>query len=119
MDARPQQRPRSKSGFSFKSEKSDKSHGSGRPKVKDLHETSAEKHKRHLSDTSKANPNAAMNEAQPSICSPAPAIAGMSADIIPQLPPRSKPLLSDRCVPSSTRTSTARRSVSSCPPGSR
>ncbi|EKG22394.1 hypothetical protein MPH_00255 [Macrophomina phaseolina MS6] len=65
MDARPQQRPRSKSGFSFKSEKSDKSHGSGRPKVKDLHETSAEKHKRHLSDTSKANPNAAMNEAQP------------------------------------------------------
>ncbi|KAK0650479.1 Uncharacterized protein DIS24_g6715 [Lasiodiplodia hormozganensis] len=68
MDYRPNQRPRSKSGFSFKSEKSDKSHGSDkihRPKIKDLHESSVEKHKRQLSGTSKANPNAAMEEAQP------------------------------------------------------
>ncbi|KAK8181549.1 hypothetical protein HDK77DRAFT_486043 [Phyllosticta capitalensis] len=69
MDARHQhQRPRSKSGFSFKSEKSDKSHDSEpgkRPKIKDLRETPAEKHKRHLSGNTKANPNAAMEEAQP------------------------------------------------------
>ncbi|KAK7541028.1 uncharacterized protein J3D65DRAFT_617219 [Phyllosticta citribraziliensis] len=71
MDARHQhQRPRSKSGFSFKSEKSDKSHDSKsdnvkRPKIRDLRETPAEKHKRHLSGNTKANPNAAMEEAQP------------------------------------------------------
>lgn len=69
MDYHTNQRPRSKSGFSLKSERSNKSHVSekvNRPKIKDLHETHAEKHKRHLSDTSKANPNAAMEEAQPS-----------------------------------------------------
>ena len=80
MDYRPNQRPRSKSGFSFKSEKSDKSHGADKvhkPHIKDLHETSAEKHKRHLSDHSKANPNAAMIEAQPSALRARLAPAGM------------------------------------------
>ncbi|KAF2146934.1 uncharacterized protein K452DRAFT_283136 [Aplosporella prunicola CBS 121167] len=68
MEHRSHQRPRSKSGFSFKSERSEKSEKSEkitRPKIKDLHETSAEKHKHHLSSTSKANPLAAMEEAQP------------------------------------------------------
>ncbi|OJD35145.1 uncharacterized protein BKCO1_190009 [Diplodia corticola] len=68
MEYHTNQRPRSKSGFSFKSDKSDKSHGSDRvhrPKIKDLHESNAEKHRRQLSGTSKANPNAAMEEAQP------------------------------------------------------
>ncbi|GME66376.1 Transcription factor [Neofusicoccum parvum] len=68
MEYRSNQRPRSKSGFSFKSDRSDKSHGSDKyhkPKVTDLHETHEEKHKRHLSGNTKANPNAAMEEAQP------------------------------------------------------
>ncbi|KAF2088216.1 hypothetical protein K490DRAFT_64893 [Saccharata proteae CBS 121410] len=63
MEYPPQQRPRSKSGFSFRSDKSDKSHGS-HPR-ESLHESVAEKRKTHLSSTSKANPNAAMEEAQP------------------------------------------------------
>lgn len=58
---RPSQRPRSKSGFSFRSHKSHDSFGSG-PKV-DIQETSREKAARRLS--SKADPRLAMFEAQP------------------------------------------------------
>lgn len=103
MDYRPNQRPRSKSGFSFKSEKSDKSHGSDkihRPKIKDLHESSVEKHKRQLSGTSKANPNAAMEEAQPSALRARPSPRRNAPLIASQqsLPPL-RPLLLDRCGP--------------------
>lgn len=59
---RPQQRPRSKSTFSFKS---DKSHGSGKHKKEHYHESPEDKRRSHLTSTTKANPNAAMVEAQP------------------------------------------------------
>ncbi|KAF2187814.1 hypothetical protein K469DRAFT_771322 [Zopfia rhizophila CBS 207.26] len=58
----PQTRPRSKSTFSFKS---DKSHSSIRQPKEPLRESAEEKRKSHLTSTTKANPNAAMNEAQP------------------------------------------------------
>jgi len=64
--SRPQQRPRSKSAFSFKSDKSHSSKTSGKHKEHiNLKETHAEKARTHLTATTKANPNAAMNEAQP------------------------------------------------------
>ncbi|ORY14984.1 hypothetical protein BCR34DRAFT_196150 [Clohesyomyces aquaticus] len=67
MDRPQQQRSRSKSTFSFKS---DKSHTSDKKEKHHFHhesltETPAEKRKSHLTTTTKANPNAAMNEAQP------------------------------------------------------
>lgn len=56
-------RPRSKSAFSFRSSKSDKS---DKVKLKiDLHETGAEKRKSKFNENTKKNPNKAMNEAQP------------------------------------------------------
>lgn len=60
--ARPQQHSRTKSTFSFRSNASEKSQ---KNKV-DLRETAPEKARRHLSGITKANPNAAINEAQPS-----------------------------------------------------
>ncbi|KAF2459991.1 hypothetical protein BDY21DRAFT_361857 [Lineolata rhizophorae] len=57
-------RPRSKSGFSFKSEKSHTSGGSKNNK-EHLRETHEEKLRRHFGKESKADPNAAMSEAQP------------------------------------------------------
>ncbi len=62
----PKQRPRSKSTFSFKSDKSDKSVKAPKLPKEKLTESAAEKHQNHLSTTTKANPNAAMEEAQPS-----------------------------------------------------
>ncbi|KAF2467556.1 uncharacterized protein BDR25DRAFT_63632 [Lindgomyces ingoldianus] len=62
MDRPQQQRTRSKSTFSFKS---DKSHTSGHKGKEHLHESPEEKRRSHLTATTKANPNAAMNEAQP------------------------------------------------------
>ncbi|KAF2739318.1 hypothetical protein EJ04DRAFT_356861 [Polyplosphaeria fusca] len=59
---RPQQRPRSKSTFSFKS---DKSHGSNKQKKEQYHESPEDKRRSHLTSTTKANPNAAMTEIQP------------------------------------------------------
>lgn len=59
---KPALRPRSKSGFSFHSHKSDESSGS-LPKV-DLHETPREKASRRLS--TKADPRLAISEAEPS-----------------------------------------------------
>ncbi|KAI9812426.1 MAG: hypothetical protein M1827_004657 [Pycnora praestabilis] len=61
--SQPQQRPRSKSTFSFRSNKSSKSNGSD-PKV-DLTENAKEKQQRRLT-TSKADPRLAMSEAEPS-----------------------------------------------------
>jgi len=55
-------RPRSKSTFSFRSIKSDKS-GKGKT---DLTETDAEKRAQKMSKKTKADPNRAVNEAQPS-----------------------------------------------------
>jgi hypothetical protein len=67
---RPQTRPRSKSAFSFKS---DKSHGSGKHSTKEpLRESPNEKRRSHFTANSKANPNAAMNEVQPSMSRPTP-----------------------------------------------
>ncbi|KAF2009833.1 hypothetical protein BU24DRAFT_414295 [Aaosphaeria arxii CBS 175.79] len=72
MDQRPdQQRPRSKSTFSFKS---DKSHGSNPNHDKHHHhlphhhhirESAEDKRKSHLTPHTKADPNAAMTEVQP------------------------------------------------------
>ncbi|KFZ04197.1 hypothetical protein V502_10333 [Pseudogymnoascus sp. VKM F-4520 (FW-2644)] len=59
---RPSLRPRSKSGFSFRSHKSHDSYGSG-PKM-EIQETPREKAARRLS--TKADPRLAMSEAQPS-----------------------------------------------------
>ncbi|KAJ9669051.1 hypothetical protein H2201_000877 [Coniosporium apollinis] len=61
----PKQRPRSKSTFSFKSDKSEKSSKAPKLPKEKLTESAAEKHQNHLSTTTKANPNAAMEEAQP------------------------------------------------------
>lgn len=58
---RPSLRPRSKSGFSFRSHKSQDSYGSA-PKV-EIQETPREKASRRLS--TKADPTKAMSEAQP------------------------------------------------------
>lgn len=65
---RPHARPRSKSGFSFKSDKSGSSTKS--PKRETLIESHEEKRKTYLSQTTKANPNAAINEMQPSMSPP-------------------------------------------------
>jgi hypothetical protein len=61
--SRPQ-RSRTKTGFSVRSDRSSNS-GKSHGKKPSLVETSAEKRKRHLSANTKANPNNAMNEAQP------------------------------------------------------
>lgn len=53
-------RPRSKSAFSITSDKSERSEGAKNRESQD------EKHKLAFSNTTKANPNAAMNELQPS-----------------------------------------------------
>jgi hypothetical protein len=58
------QRTRTRTGFSVRSDKSSNS-GKSHAKKASLVETSAEKRKRHLSATTKANPNNAINEAQP------------------------------------------------------
>ncbi|KAH7123705.1 hypothetical protein B0J11DRAFT_550556 [Dendryphion nanum] len=67
---RPDQRPRSKSTFSFKSDKSHGSRGKSVDKTNHFHshsshETPEQKRRSHLSPTGKADPNAAMNEVQP------------------------------------------------------
>lgn len=62
MDRPTHSRARSKSTFSFKSDKSSSSAG----KKEKLEETAAEKANRHFAKESKADPNAAMNEVQPS-----------------------------------------------------
>jgi len=62
-EQRPEQRQRSKSSFSLRSDKSHKSSGSvGKA---DLHETSQEKASRRLSLSTKADPRLAMQEAEP------------------------------------------------------
>lgn len=68
---RPQEaRPRSKSTFSFKSNKSHDSHGV-RNETHHGHQrhSSKDEHKPHFGPTTKADPNAAMNEVQPSMFS--------------------------------------------------
>jgi hypothetical protein len=60
--ARPVHHPRQKSGFSLRTSSS----GSNHFKRNSISETAAEKKKAKLSQTTKANPNYAMNEAQPS-----------------------------------------------------
>jgi len=63
----PQHRPtqgraRAKSGFSFTSHHSKESDGKKQEPLRESHD---EKRKLHLSNTTKANPNAAMTELQP------------------------------------------------------
>ena len=88
---RPQQgRERSKSTFSFKSHKSHKSHGSrksdfehGVNQQQSHHQrTSSKDHdqKPHLHAATKADPNAAMNEVQPSMPAPLLSISPSVAD---------------------------------------
>ena len=63
---RPAIRPRSKSGFSFRSDRSTGTAGNkGHTRKESLIETTEEKRKTHLSAAGKANPNAAMTEIQP------------------------------------------------------
>lgn len=73
-DQQQKQRPRSR-GFSFRSDKSHKSHKSSGSKDHhhkiDLHETTAEKESRRLH--TKADPSVAMNEAEPGMLRPSPA----------------------------------------------
>lgn len=59
-----QARPRSKSNFSFHSDKSRDTPSRAKHERK---ESASEKRKTHYDPTTKANPNAAMNEAQPSM----------------------------------------------------
>jgi hypothetical protein len=67
MDRPQQQRPRSKSTFSFKSHKSNGSHNTDHDKKSHHQRTSSKdhEHKQHLGGTTKADPNSAMNELQP------------------------------------------------------
>jgi len=58
------QRTRSR-GLSFRSEKSNGSYKQPKIKIDSLRESAEEKRKNHLSIGTKANPNAAINEAQP------------------------------------------------------
>ncbi|KAF1981344.1 hypothetical protein K402DRAFT_237713 [Aulographum hederae CBS 113979] len=67
----PQARPRSKSTFSFRSDRSGSDKAAKLPK-EDFTETAQEKSKAHFSVKSKNNPNAAMNEAQPVAAALAP-----------------------------------------------
>ena len=61
-------RPRSKSAFSITSDKSNHSRRSAdKEKLRESHE---EKKRLQFSNTTKANPNAAINEMQPSMSSP-------------------------------------------------
>jgi hypothetical protein len=60
MELQRPMRPRAKSGFSITSNKSDGTSKSKEGKFRESHDQ-----KNHLSDTTKANPNAAMNELQP------------------------------------------------------
>ncbi|KAL9086175.1 MAG: hypothetical protein Q9165_007240 [Trypethelium subeluteriae] len=63
MEHQGHSRPRAKSGFSLRSNKSDSS-GNSKPKV-DLQETDADKRRWHMKEGTKANPNTAIDEAQP------------------------------------------------------
>jgi hypothetical protein len=74
--ARPQGRERSKSSFSFKSHKSHGSHKSGDYEHGIHHQRTGSKDKDHYHEVkphftpaTKADPNAAMNEVQPSMFS--------------------------------------------------
>lgn len=72
------ERPRSKSAFSFKSDKSHKSHnskGAIKTEARPVHNRnhSKDEHKPHFH--TKADPNSAMNEVQPSTLSPSPWLA--------------------------------------------
>ena len=58
-------RPRAKSGFSLRSNKSDSS-GNSKPKV-DIVETEVDKRRWHMKEGTKANPNTAIDEAQPGV----------------------------------------------------
>lgn len=65
-----QTRPRSKSTFSFKSQNSH-SNDHERKNSSSAHERKvSDSHKPHLTTTGKADPNAAMNEVQPSALDP-------------------------------------------------
>ncbi|KAF2498552.1 hypothetical protein BU16DRAFT_558608 [Lophium mytilinum] len=62
---RPQQRQRSATTFSFKSDKSHSSKNQEKHHKESLRESSEEKRRTHLHSKSKADPNAAMSENQP------------------------------------------------------
>jgi hypothetical protein len=64
MERPGQTRERAKSTFSLKS---DKSRNSSHKHERHPSESAEEKRRTHLTATTKANPNAAMNEAQPSM----------------------------------------------------
>ena len=73
MEQAPLQQSRSR-GLSFRSDKSrDKAASAKSPKSPSKHErkhSEKEQAEPHLSETTKANPNAAMNEQQPSMSAP-------------------------------------------------
>jgi hypothetical protein len=73
---RPQTRARAKSGFSFRSDRSGSSKDTHKRK-ESLQESPNEKRKNHMSATTKANPNAAINEAQPGILTTIPAVPAL------------------------------------------
>jgi len=91
MEQRPQQgRPRSKSNFSFKSDHSQQSAGQIKHERKP-----SDSYKPHLNSSGKADPNAAMNESQPSRWYSARLVffLSLSADLVPVAAALEKPTL--------------------------
>jgi hypothetical protein len=72
MDQRPQQHTRAKSTFSLKSDPSKKE---SKKESKHERQLSDDKNKPHFNLQSKADPNAAMSEVQPSTSSLSPSMA--------------------------------------------
>ena len=109
---RPQQgRARAKSNtFSFRSQNSEDNNSTSPKSPKSKHsrkESDSERRKTHYDPTTKANPNAAMNEAQPSMsCLPACLSCERCADVC-QSPLRSRSPRSSPSAPSNTATPTA------------
>ena len=87
---RAQARPRPKSAFSFRSDKSGSTAKSSKRET--LVESHEEKRKTYLSTTTKANPNAAITEQQPSKSSALPSISnGLLTATQLRLPSKSRP----------------------------
>ena len=112
----PQHKSRPPSGknrsFSFRSDKSHKSHGSNVNKI-DLHETSLEKEAKRLH--TKADPTMAISEAEPGGHFPStPTIDNNSANTTQLRLPRRGHRLSLHCATYSTRTCMATQLVSRC-----
>ena len=102
----PQQgRPRSKSTFSFKSQNSDANNQNRKNSESGHSRKTSDPHKLHLTASGKADPNAAMNEVQPSMWRlPIVVVVVPLADIVYQSPLRSRSPRFSPYARSSTQT---------------